>query len=50
MTKTKTITGPNMTKTTNMTVGGGNMTKSTTASAGNMTAYSQCLRSTCDIF
>ncbi|MFZ0514083.1 MAG: hypothetical protein WAM14_20930 [Candidatus Nitrosopolaris sp.] len=34
---TKSTTGPNMTKTTNMTAGGGNMTKTTSASAGNMT-------------
>ena len=31
MTKTKTMTGPNMTKTANMTAGGGNMTKSGTS-------------------
>ena len=50
MTKTKTMTGPNMTKTANMTAGGGNMTKSGTASADNWTAYSECLRSSCDLF
>jgi hypothetical protein len=42
--KTKTLTGPNMTKTTNMTAGGGNMTKS------DLAAYSECLRSSCDLF
>jgi hypothetical protein len=50
MTKTKTMTGPNMTKTTNMTASGGNMTKTTTASADNWSAYSECLRSSCDLF
>lgn len=44
MTKTKIMTGPNMPKTANMTAGGGNMTKS------DLTAYSECLRSSCDLF
>jgi Spy/CpxP family protein refolding chaperone len=47
MTKTKTMTGPNMTKTANMTAGGHNMT---TFSAEELRAYSQCLRSSCDLF
>ena len=49
-TKTKTMTGPNMTKTANLTAGGGNMTKSGTTSADNWTAYSECLKSSCDLF
>ena len=44
MTKTKMLTGPNMAKTANMTAGGGNMTKS------DLAAYSECLRSSCDLF
>jgi hypothetical protein len=44
MTKAKIMTGPNMTKTVNMTAGGGNMTKS------DLAAYSECLRSSCDLF
>ena len=39
-----------MTKTANMTAGEGNMTKSGTASADNWTGYSECLRSSCDLF
>jgi len=42
MTKTKIMTGP--TKTANMSAGGGNMTKS------DLAAYSECLRSSCDLF
>ena len=44
MIKTKTTTGPKMTKTANMTAGGGNMTKS------DLAAYSECLKSSCDLF
>ncbi len=44
MTKTKTMTGPNMTKTANMTAGGGNMTQS------QLKSYSECLRSECELF
>ena len=44
MIKTKMLTGPNMTNTANMTAGGGNMTKS------ELAAYSECLRSSCDLF
>jgi predicted glycosyltransferase len=44
MTKTKIMTGPNMPKTANMTAGGGNMTKS------ELTSYSECLRSECELF
>ena len=40
----KTMTGPNMTKTTNMTAGGSNMTQS------ELKSYSQCLRSECELF
>jgi hypothetical protein len=47
MTKTKTMTRPNMTKTANMTAGGHNMT---TFSAEELKAYSECLRSNCDLF
>ena len=50
ITKTRTMTGPNMPKTANMTAGGRNMTMSGTASADNLTAYSECLRSSCDLF
>jgi hypothetical protein len=47
MTKTKTMTGPNMTKTANMTAGGNKMT---TFSVDELKAYSECLRSSCDLF
>jgi hypothetical protein len=50
MTKTETMTGPKMTKRANMTAGGSNLTKSGTASADNWSAYSQCLRSSCELF
>jgi hypothetical protein len=47
MTNTKTMTGPNMTKTANMTAGGHNMT---TFSAEELKSYSECLASSCDLF